>query len=70
MLIDPRRTIQIGIRGAMGDLHQDDWAHNAGYRIIGIDDFDEMGVDAIIAEIRRIVGEGSSNSGPTVSVAI
>jgi guanidinopropionase len=63
-LIDPHRTIQIGIRGAMGDLHQDDWAHNAGYRIIGIDDFDEMGVDAVIAEIRRINGEDSS-SGPT-----
>ncbi|MGZ5550460.1 MAG: arginase family protein [Nitrososphaeraceae archaeon] len=62
-LIDPRRTIQIGIRGAMGDLRQDDWAHNAGYRIIGIDDFDEMGVDTVIAEVRRITGEGSS--GPT-----
>jgi guanidinopropionase len=57
-LIDPSRTIQIGIRGAMGDLRQDDWAHNAGYRIIEIDEFNELGVETVIAESRRIAGDG------------
>jgi guanidinopropionase len=57
-LIDAGRTVQIGIRGAMGDLRQDDWAHNAGYRIIEIDEFNEIGVDAVIAESRRIIGDG------------
>ena len=56
-LIDPRRTIQIGIRGAMGDLRQDDWAHDAGYRIIEIDEFNDMGVDSVIEEARRVVGD-------------
>jgi Arginase family len=41
-LIDPHRTIQIGIRGAMGDLRQDDWAHDAGYRIIEIEEFNDI----------------------------
>jgi guanidinopropionase len=56
-LIDPHRTIQIGIRGAMGDLSQDDWAHNAGYRIIEIDEFNDIGVDSVIAESRRTAGD-------------
>jgi guanidinopropionase len=53
-LIDPHRTIQIGVRGAMGDLRQDNWAHNAGYPIIEIDEFNDIGVDSVIAEARRI----------------
>ena len=57
-LIDPSRTIQIGVRGAMGDLRQDDWADNAGYRIIEIDEFNEIGVEAVIAESHRIAGDG------------
>ena len=56
-LIDPHRTIQIGIRGAMGDLRQDDWARDAGYRIIKIDEFNDIGVDSVIAEARRIAGD-------------
>jgi guanidinopropionase len=56
-LINASRTIQIGIRGAMGDLRQDDWAHNAGYRIIEIDEFNDIGVIAVIEESRRIVGD-------------
>jgi guanidinopropionase len=57
-LIDAKRTIQIGIRGAMGDLRQDDWAHDAGYRIIEIDEFNDIGVDSVIAEARRIASDG------------
>ena len=56
-LIDAKRTVQIGIRGAMGDLHQDEWAHNAGYRIIEIDEFNDIGVNAVIEESRSIVGD-------------
>jgi guanidinopropionase len=56
-LIDAHRTVQIGIRGAMGDLRQDDWSHNAGYRVIEIDEFNELGVEAVIAESRRIIGD-------------
>jgi guanidinopropionase len=57
-LIDPHRTMRIGIRGAMGDLRQDDWAHDAGYRIVEIDEFNDIGVDSVITELQRIVGDG------------
>ena len=56
-LVDPHRTIQIGIRGAMGDLRQDDWAHDAGYRIIEIEEFNDIGVNSVITEARHIVGD-------------
>jgi arginase family enzyme len=42
----------------MGDFPQDDWAHDAGYRIIEIDEFNEIGVESVIAEARRIAGDG------------
>jgi guanidinopropionase len=57
-LIDAHRTVQIGIRGTMGDLRQDDWSHNTGYRVIEIDEFNELGVQEVIAESRRIIGDG------------
>ena len=54
-LIDRHRTVQIGIRGAMGDLFQDDWAHDVGYRIIEIDEFNDIGVDSVIAESHELL---------------
>jgi guanidinopropionase len=56
-LIDPRRTIQIGIRGQMADLTQDDWARDLGFRILGTDEFLDMGVAAVVDEARRVVGD-------------
>ncbi len=55
-LIDPKRTIQIGIRGALFD--RDDWAFAAdsGMRVVTIEELYERGLDAAIAEARRIVG--------------
>jgi guanidinopropionase len=57
-LIDPQRTVQVGIRGPMADLRQDDWAHQAGFRIIETEEFFDVGVQAVIAEVRRVVGDG------------
>jgi guanidinopropionase len=57
-LIDPRRTIQIGIRGQMADLRQDDFARDLGFRLLGTDEFFDIGVAAVVAETRRVVGDG------------
>ncbi|MCB2100043.1 MAG: agmatinase [Rhodobacterales bacterium] len=57
-LLDPARTVQIGIRGSTyGD---DDWqfSYDSGMRVIAIEEYFEMGVDAVIAEARRVVGDG------------
>ncbi len=56
-LLDPERTVQIGIRGALYDEADNKWGAERGIRVITIEEFYDMGVDAVIAEARRIVGE-------------
>lgn len=57
-LIDPRRMIQIGIRGAISDAQNYDFARDAGIRIVFIEELVERGVEAVMAEARSIVGSG------------
>jgi guanidinopropionase len=56
-LVDPKRFVQIGIRGS---LYNDDdmrWAHEQGIRVIGIEEYYDLGVEKVIAEARRVVGD-------------
>ncbi|MHA6646160.1 arginase family protein, partial [Mesorhizobium sp. A623] len=55
-LLDPKRMVQIGIRGAISDGENYDFAREAGIRIIFIEEFMERGLDAVMAEARSIVG--------------
>lgn len=57
-LLDPKRTIQIGIRGSLYDAHDLDFAREAGMRIVTIEDFHDLGLDGTIAEARRVAGDG------------
>lgn len=57
-LIDPKRMIQIGIRGPVATLEQDDFARELGSRIYEMSEIIDKGVPALNAEIRRIVGDG------------
>ncbi len=57
-LLDPKRVVQIGIRGSMYDRHDLDFAREAGMRIITIEEFYDLGLDAVIAEARRVAGDG------------
>jgi guanidinopropionase len=59
-LLDPKRTVQIGIRGALYGGADNDWGEAQGIRVITIEEFYEMGVDNVIAEARRIVGDGAT----------
>jgi guanidinopropionase len=59
-LLDPKRIVQIGIRGSLFDPEDMNWAVQAGVRIIKIEEFEELGVEATIAEARRVVGDGPS----------
>ena len=56
--LDPHRMVQIGIRGPMADLGQDDYARRDGIRVIEQVEFDERGPDAIVEEVRDIMGDG------------
>ena len=57
-VLDPKRTIQIGIRGGQNTLEGLEFSHNSGMRVVMMDEFAEIGVDAVIAEARNVVGDG------------
>jgi len=57
-LLDPQRTVQIGIRGAQTSSEGWDYSRNSGMRVIFIEEFNQLGVEAVITEARRIVGDG------------
>ena len=57
-LLDPKRTIQIGIRGGQNFMDGIEFSQSSGMRVVFIEEFAERGVNAIIAEARRVVGDG------------
>ena len=57
-LLDPKRCIQIGIRGSMNDLDLWSFSHDSGMRVIYIEEFFELGVQGVIDEAHRVVGSG------------
>lgn len=59
-LLDPKRTVQIGIRGALYSDAEDTWGQEQGIRVIDIDEFHRLGIDAVVAEARRVVGDGAT----------
>ena len=55
--LDPKRVVQIGIRGTMYDEEDIEWGLAQGVRIIRIEELDERGVDDVMAEARAIVSD-------------
>ena len=55
-LIDPKRVIQIGIRGTQYDSEDLDFANSVGIRVIKIEEFFDRGIQDVMAEARDIVG--------------
>lgn len=55
-VLDPRRTIQIGIRGSSEYLWE--FSRDAGMTVIPIEEFTRMGVGGVIAKAREVVGDG------------
>jgi guanidinopropionase len=56
-LLDPKRVVQIGIRGSTYSADERDWPFEQGIRMISIDEFEDLGIDAVLAEARRVVGQ-------------
>ena len=57
-LLDPERTVQIGIRGSIygpGDMA---FAEKRGMRVIYMEEFCDIGVEATVKEARRVIGDG------------
>jgi len=55
-LIDPRRSVQIGIRGPLLGADDWDWGREVGIRTITMDDYEALGRDGTIAEVKAIIG--------------
>lgn len=59
-LLDPKRVVQIGIRGTMYDSEDRDFAKAEGIRIIEIEEFHARGVEDVMTEAREIAGDGGT----------
>ncbi|MDE2385686.1 MAG: agmatinase [Alphaproteobacteria bacterium] len=59
-VLDPRRTIQIGLRGSMYDNDDFEWGEKMGVRLVRIEEAIEKGPKAIMAEARKIVGDAET----------
>ena len=57
-VLDPERCIQIGIRGYQNFLDGFEFSVEHGMRVVKIDEFQRLGVDGVVEEARRVVGDG------------
>jgi len=55
-VLDPERSIQIGIRGVGETLWE--FSNDSGMTVIHIEDFMKMGVDGVTRKTREVVGDG------------
>lgn len=55
-LLDPKRMVQIGIRGSIYETDEHAWAVEQGIRIIYMEEFTRRGAAEVIAEAKAIVG--------------
>ena len=55
-VLDPERTIQIGIRGAAAYIWE--FSEASGMRVVTAREFEQLGLAAVLAEAHRVVGSG------------
>ncbi len=56
-MVDPKRLIQIGIRGTSYGTADVDWGREQGVTIIEIEEFFARGVEDVMAQARKVVGD-------------
>lgn len=59
-LLDPKKVVQIGIRGTMYNTEDLDWGRERGVTIIGIDEVRTRGFEEVMQQAREIVGESQT----------
>jgi guanidinopropionase len=57
-VLDPKRTVQIGIRGTLSRPDVGQFSFDSGMRVIFMEEYMELGRKKVIEEARRIVGTG------------
>ena len=59
-LLDPKRTIQVGIRGAQNSDEGWKFSQESGMRVIFIEEFRELGFKSVLNEIKSVIGDEKS----------
>lgn len=59
-ILDPKRTVQIGIRGALYADGADNWGEEQGIRVIDFDEYKALGPERVLEEAREIAGGGAT----------
>jgi guanidinopropionase len=57
-LLDPKRTVQIGIRGSIYSADDMEFAESSGMRVIYMEEFTKLGPAKVIEIGRRVAGDG------------
>ncbi|MFC1548002.1 agmatinase [Candidatus Neomarinimicrobiota bacterium] len=57
-ILDPKRTVQIGIRGSQNSAEGWDFSLASGMRVIFMEEFSKLGVEEVIATARGVTGAG------------
>lgn len=57
-VLDPKRVVQIGIRGGVNDKDIWKFSYESGMRVIPMDEAYRLGLDAVIEEAKQVVGSG------------
>jgi guanidinopropionase len=57
-LLDPKRTVQIGIRGSIYSPDDMSFAESSGMRVIYMEEFAKLGPAKVIEITRRVMGDG------------
>ena len=55
-LVDPKRMIQLGIRGSVYDPAEHAWAKTQGVRVVYMEEILRRGISDVMSEVREIVG--------------
>ncbi len=58
--LDPKRVVQIGIRGGLYAADDKDWGNEQGIRVIEIEEFFDIGVAKTIEIAKQVVGTGKT----------
>ncbi len=59
-LLDPKRVIQIGIRGTVNDPKMWAFSRESGMRVLPMDEFHDQGWRFALEEARRVIGDGAA----------
>jgi guanidinopropionase len=57
-LLDPKRVIQIGIRGTVNDPNMWGFSRESGMRVLPMEEFHDEGWRFALAEAKRVIGDG------------